>query len=334
MHGMKISTIKKVIRRKVDDWLQSIEDHNVRAAAAGSAIVSGGCIASMLGEERVNDYDVYFRSRAAASLVAKYYVDRFNATVGSLPKGSVLASYNPEVREESRININGETEERVFVYLKSAGVASEESTRPYEYFEGRPESAADDFVDELRPVDQMADDIAREPVEAVEGLAEALKPKKERYRPVFFTENAITLSEKVQLITRFYGEGEEILRNYDYEHCCCWYDRRKDELVVMQAALESVLSKSLVYRGSLYPVASVFRLRKFLSRGWRITAGQILKMLMQISAVDLTDARLLREQLIGVDQAYMSQLLDMLKAVDPQKVDAAYLAKIVDEVFG
>nr|MCU0343906.1 T9SS type A sorting domain-containing protein [Ignavibacterium sp.] len=45
-----------------------------------------------------------------------------------------------------------------------------------------------------------------------------------KYRPVFISENAITLSDKVQLVIRFYGTPAEIHDNYDYAHCMCYFD--------------------------------------------------------------------------------------------------------------
>lgn len=331
MPGMKQSTIKRVIRRKLDDWIRSIESEVVRDVVRESAIVSGGCIASMLAEDKVNDYDVYFTSKSAALAVANYYVDKFNASNGKLPTTSA-APYNPVVKEEARMNVRGEIEDRVVIYVKSAGAASE-APAEYKYFETRPEAEADEFVESLHSADDLLQDFEKSPLEGVEGLYKAVKEGKEKYRPVFFSENAITLSDRVQLIVRFYGEPGEILDNYDYAHCMCWYSYSTDHISVHEDALESILSKALIYKGSLYPVASVFRMRKFLSRGWRITAGQILKMLMQISKIDLEDPIVLREQLIGVDQAYMSQLLAELQSLDHKRVDTVYLAKLIDEIF-
>ena len=98
-------------------------------------------------------------------------------------------------------------------------------------------------------------------------------------------------------------------------------------------ALEALLAKELRYVGSKYPICSVVRLRKFISRGWRINAGQILKMAMQISQLDLTDIKVLEDQLTGVDTAYFLQLIQRLKDNDPEKVNGAYLIEIIDRIF-
>ena len=142
------------------------------------------------------------------------------------------------------------------------------------------------------------------------------------------------MSDKIQLVIRFFGSPGEIHENYDYAHAMCYYTYGDGDLVLHPEALEAILSKTLIYKGSLYPVASIFRVRKFIQRGWRITAGQLLKIMMQISSIDLRDPVVLREQLIGVDQAYMHQLLRALETKDAsQRIDQTYLAKLVDEIF-
>jgi len=321
MSGMKASTIKLVLRQKLDSWLETITDETLAREIKQNVIVSGGAIASMLLGEKANDYDLYFKTKDVTIKAAQYYINVFNSNNGSL-KTTAVASCNPVLKIEPRTNIKGVTEERVIIYMKSSGVASE-SQAQYEYFENQVEIATDAFMDSLQI----------NPTDLVEDLIAINKDKKNRYRPVFFSENAITLSDKIQLVTRFYGEPSEIHENYDYAHAMCYYDYNSDTLVLHPEALEAILSKTLIYKGSLYPIASIFRIRKFISRGWRITAGQMLKIIWQITEINLKDPLVLREQLIGVDQAYMHQLLRALESNDGARIDAAYIAKLIDEIF-
>ena len=325
---MKRSTIKLVLRNKIKSIAESIVDEDARKAFTDNVIVSGGAIASMLMGDKVNDYDLYLRNKEAVIKLANYYIDLFNAT----NKLTYIASHNvqPCLLLEKRFNIRNEEEDRVVVYMKSSGVASETQTT-YKYFETQGEESEDEFMASLR----SADDVTQNPVELMTELVEMKKSdKKPAFRPVFFTENAITLSDKCQLVIRFFGEPDQIHSNYDYAHAMCYFDYKNDRLELHPDALESMLSKNLIYRGSLYPIASIFRLRKFIARGWRITAGQILKIIWQINQVDLSDPGVLREQLIGVDQAYMTELLRALENKDKeQRIDEAYLSKLIDQIF-
>lgn len=320
--GMKSSTIKSLIRERLSSWCESIEDGVVKELVKRNTIVSGGCISSMLLGEKINDYDLYFRNKETALAVAKYYVDQFNKNKGNLTTTAV-ASCNPRVELEDRTDIKGVTEERIIIYMKSSGVAGEQQEE-YRYFETLPEEETSDFMESL--------DIDKE--DAVEFAATSKVDLKvlKKYRPIFMSENAITLSDKIQLVVRFFGEPDKIHSNYDFAHAMCYYDWHKNELHLPADALQCMLSKTLIYKGSLYPVASVFRVRKFLERGWRITAGQMLKMIFQLQDIDLRDRLILREQLLGVDQAYMSQLL---RALDNEtgRIDSTYLANLVDKIF-
>lgn len=316
---MKTKTIKQVIRAKVDAWLASIEDEAVSQIARGNAIVTGGCIASMLLKEPVNDFDVYFRTREAAIAVAKYYVARFQ----------------PENRNgiACAIYVDTDKADRVRIVVKSAGIASEEgAASPYEYFEARPEGEAAEYIGEVMddPGDiQDAHDELREATRSDAPPTDA----RPRYRPVFLSTNAITLSDRVQIVLRFFGEPDAIHENYDFVHCTNYWTSWDSNLVLRQRALEALLARELVYVGSRYPVCSVIRLRKFIKRGWTINAGQILKILMQVSALDLTNVEVLQDQLTGVDCAYFTEVIAKLKENDPQKVNAAYLIEIIDRMF-
>ncbi len=312
---MKAKTIKKIIKAKVDDWLTSIEDERVRELASKNTVVTGGCIASMLLKEQVNDFDLYFTNKETTAAVAEYYVARFSS------KNKAGIPVPISVDQEG---------DRVRIVVKSAGVASKEGTAtPYEYFESRPDDDAGRYVGEVLG---DAGDI-EEAMEETTEAALAVDDGKPKYRPVFLSTNAITLSHKVQIVLRFYGSADTIHENYDYVHCTNYWTSKDDELVLRQSALESLLAKELRYVGSKYPICSVIRLRKFLKRGWSVNAGQILKMMLQISELDLKDHAVLQDQLTGVDAAYFVQLVSKVKEKDPEKVNSAYLVEIIDRMF-
>lgn len=313
---MKSKTIKAVLAKKVADWAASIEDESIRKMVQENTIVTGGSIASMLLKEPVNDFDIYFRNHATTKAVAEYYVKRFN----------------PQSKRGIPCNIYVEDADgRIRIVVKSAGIASEDGAeKPYEYFESRPDGEATEYVGEIMNDSADIED-ANANIEAA--ALEAENDGKPPYRPIFLSTNAITLAGKVQIVLRFFGEPDAIHENYDFVHCTNYWTSWNGELVLRQAALEALLSKELRYVGSKYPICSVIRLRKFIRRGWQINAGQILKMCMQISELDLSNPAVLQDQLTGVDAAYFVQLMSRLKENDPEKVNAAYLCEIVDRMF-
>lgn len=314
--GMKANTIKAILRKKIYQWLASIEDADLREIASKNTIVTGGCIASMLLGEKVNDFDIYFRNLDTTLRVARYYAERFS----------------PKARNGIACKITVEDkDQRCKIVIKSAGIASEDGTdKPYQYFESCADGEAAGYIGEVM---QDPGDI-QDAYEEMEAAAlETENDGKPAYRPVFMSTNAITLSHRIQIVLRFYGEPDQIHENYDFVHCTNYWQSWDNGLTLRPDALEALLARELRYVGSKYPICSVIRLRKFIKRGWTINAGQILKMAMQISDLDLTKVEVLEDQLTGVDVAYFIEVIDKLKAKDPQKVNSAYLIEIIDRMF-
>lgn len=311
---MKARNIARHLEAKVADWIESIEDEALRSAVRKDALVTGGAIASLLLGEEVNDYDIYFRTQETAAALARYYVGKF------------VPGKNAQGTHPITVLVEGD---RVKCVVKSAGVAGESDTdKPYQYFEARPDSEGQAWLGEVMQDPAVIEDAYEEE----SGHAQQAKGKP-KYRPVFITTNAITLSHGIQVVLRFHGEPDAIHENYDFVHCTNYWLARDGALTLRPAALEALLARELRYVGSRYPICSIIRLRKFIGRGWRVNAGQVLKMVMQAAALDLTDFKVLEDQLTGVDCAYFSQLLDRVKERSPDKVDGAYLVEIIDRMF-
>jgi hypothetical protein len=310
--------IEKVILKKHLEFVASIGDEKVRDLVAKNAIITGGAIVSLLTNDPVNDYDYYFEDFETTLAVAKYYIDQFI----ELNKGKI--TIEPKLWWELP---KGDLPGCVKIIVQSAGIASEAGDEGYKYFESLPDEYGMEYVDK---VTKAADDLDQVPPD---GLDDAQPP----YRPVFMSANAITLSNKVQCVIRFFGDPGEIHKNYDFIHCCNYWTP-DGGLVLNAAALESILSKNLIYQGSLYPVCSVIRMRKFMKQGWYINAGQILKMLFQVSQLDLTNMKVLEDQLTGVDAAYFHQLIEYCKQRAERdkdfKVTMPYLISVIDKIFG
>ena len=295
-----------------NEWAESITDKDVRELVHSNSIITGGAITSLLQNKEPKDYDIYFTNKETTLAVANYYVNALNMKAGhevaKVFDGHRYLAELGKYPEWDEINHDDTwwfsekaynmAKDRVRIFIKSSGVV-----RDFE-----PKEKADK------------------------------KKKPERFRPVFFSSNAITLSDKIQLINRFYGEPESIHDTFDFLHTFNYWRSDSKELVLNVDALEAILDKRLVYKGSRYPLCSVIRVRKFLKRGWTINAGQILKMCYQLSELDLSDIEVLEDQLIGVDTAYFSDLISRIQleisSNEDFKIDETVVAKLVDEIFG
>lgn len=272
---MKAKTIKKVLSKKIADWLETIDNETLRKQVAQNTIVTGGCIASMLLGEPVNDFDIYLRDKDTAYKLAEYYCARFNALH---PGCGAYVMFE---------------DDRVKVMIDDSGVAGD---------------LPDDHDTDDAPEQECA-----------------------KHKPVHLSANAITLSGKIQVVVRFYGEPDEIHENYDFVHCTNYYDHRNGALVLHADALECLLARELRYVGSKYPLASIIRTRKFIKRGYSINAGQYLKMALQLNELNLLKPEVLEEQLTGVDLLYFRDII--IAAKERGDISAAYVCEIVDRIF-
>lgn len=305
---MNSKNIKRHLNAKLRDWMENIPDEKVRQIVKNNAIVTGGAMVSLLTGEAVHDYDIYFRTFEACQQVAQYYVDQWN-------------NLHPDGRQAS-LEVDNDAK-RVKVFISSYGVAEESEKTPKSPFE-----ELENPFEKSEPTEED---------KAVEEDSKAEDPKKPKYRPIFLSSNAITLSNKVQVVIRFYGEVEEIHKNYDFVHCTCSWTSWDNQVQLPPKALEAIINKELVYVGSKYPLCSIIRTRKYLERGYHINAGQYVKMAFQLNELNLKDVKVLEDQLTGVDSTFFAMVIEAI--ADKQKrdntdtIDTAYVIELINRMF-
>jgi hypothetical protein len=291
---MKRKTIKSVITKKFNDFTHSITDPRVSKLVQDNSIITGGCIASMLLGEEVNDYDIYFTNQETVLAVCEYYCGIFNSKYDT-NKFMILNGF--ESFKDCTLEVN---DAPVSEDWYNANIIKDRIT--------------------IRVLDV--------------GIAEGETDVDDKYRPVYISSNAITLSDDIQLIIRFFGDAQEIHTNYDYEHCKCWWTSFDGHLELPALSLECLLAKELIYTGSKYPLASIIRSRKFINRGFSINAGQYLKMCYDLNNYNLRDRSVLEDQLTGIDAFWFAQ---MISCIDSEKlvddVDNCYLFTLIDRFF-
>ncbi len=310
--GFKTKTISKIIKYKMNHWCRRIKAQLKKEEKSEEeitefinnikkhVIVTGGCITSMLLGEHPNDFDVYFSDSHTCGMLAEFYVRKYKPTNARICDLSVIVE-----------------EDRVRVKIPSVGALGGEDedggTNEYEYFE-------------QTSGDEAADYLEKHFIKETEG--------KELYKVLMITENAITLSGRVQIITRFVGDPTEIHTNFDFVHTTNYWTY-SGGLVINLPALQTTIARELIYIGSKYPICSLFRIRKFINRGWTISAGQIFKIGYDVNKLDLDDIEILHDQLTGVDAAYFHEVIEILRrAQDRGKtIDRTYLFELIGRIF-
>lgn len=309
---MQKKTIKKTIESKLSEWLDTITDLKLRRELKGNIVVSGGCIASMLQNEDVNDFDIYIKDIDVCERVALYYID----LVGENPNA-------PRIDKLSHPGIsllNGKYREKL---IRDTGGRYNAS----ETIEFTPNDYYSISVFNLKP--NQVKLLFGSTLEA--GFAPVV-PGDAKYYPSYFSPNAISLTDKIQIVLRFGGTVEEIHKTFDFVHATNYFTF-EEGVVLNLPAMESLMSKQLKYQGSMYPLTSILRAKKFVKRYWNISAGEMLKIMFQISKLDLTNPNVLEEQLVGVDVAYFSALIAVLRSDKLDNVDENVLFKLIDKIF-
>lgn len=297
---MQIKTISKVCRAKMADWLATIEDEKLREKVSDNLLISGGSIASMFLGEDINDYDVYIKDIDVLKELVVYYTTPFQI--------EILDGRNKKQIEDDFMTDSGQDVNKANSHYAIA----------------------------IRNLKE--DQIKLHFTDAGGGMpVNQDKPKEELlYDPLFFSPNAISLSNDLQIVVRFHGDSESIHKTFDYVHATNYFTM-KYGLITNKDALESLITKRLIYQGSHYPVTSIIRMRKFINRKWSIGAGEILKIAFQVADLDLRNPDVLEEQLIGVDVAYFNTLISILRGIPKDKtlnMSYSYLNRLIDRVFG
>jgi hypothetical protein len=306
---MQIKTIERSIKVKLEEWLNTITDETLRKDVKENLLLSGGSITSMFLNEPVNDYDIYLMDIDVCKRIAQYYIQAISGItiLDGREKEKLVAEFNKMYE-----GINNLGEGKFGIDLNNSHAISLRNLKDDQiklYFEG-----------------------------AKGGLKvnESVETEKLNYTPLYFSPNAISLSHNIQIVLRFWGTAEEIHKTFDYIHATNYFTF-KEGFVRNLAAVESILTKQLKYQGSYYPVTSIIRAKKFLKRGFNINAGELLKIMFQISTLDLSNPDVLEEQLIGVDVAYFDLIITALRnkfeSDKDFKLSTEYFNALIDRIF-
>lgn len=95
----------------------------------------------------------------------------------------------------------------------------------------------------------------------------------EKYRDVVvnqnglcITENAITLKNDIQIITKHYGYPADVRKTFDFVHCMPYFDSRDQKLYISKHQYDLCVNKKLEINS--IEAFTKYREQKFLNKGW------------------------------------------------------------------
>lgn len=293
---MQKKTIVKIITKKLNEWLETIVDEKLRENVKKNILLSGGSITSLLQQQEVNDYDIYLKDPNVLLKLVNYYTQGMKDV--EIWDGRDRSNHDSYLNSRHFIVSDSEYEADLAKRSVALRTLREDQIKLY-----LPTGGLKVDHDEVTP-----------------------------YQVEFLSPNAISLSDNIQIVIRFYGDNEAIHKTFDFIHATNYFTF-EDGLVLNVDALTSIMTKTLQYQGSLYPLTSIIRIKKFINRGWNIGAGEMLKIMFQISELDLHNPDVLEEQLIGVDVAYFGTLVEILRDTK-HEITSHFLNIVIDKVFG
>ena len=180
----------------------------------------------MLLNTPVNDYDIYLKDMNVLIRLANYYCP--NQVLDGRKRQSYIEKDFPEFDEDNPF------------WLESNEKYAPEQLCRYLSLK------KDQVKLDVQSIGERRDCLAKDN----EG-------KLLKYQVSFLSQNAISLTDDIQVVLRFHGNAEQIHKTFDFIHATNYFTF-EEGLVTNKAALESILTKSLKYQGSLYPLKKVY----------------------------------------------------------------------------
>lgn len=156
----------------------------------------------------------------------------------------------------------------------------------------------------------------------------------------FVSRNAITLQNNLQIIFRFVGQPEEVFKTFDFEHCKCYWKSLPTGLTAGKFYIDPKASlafatKQLVYtQRSRFILSALYRMTKFVRRGWSVPLSTLYALTQDASTIDLTDPKVVESELLGFYGFRLNDLSAVIALsvgddgrVDPTKL-ISYLEKL------
>jgi hypothetical protein len=156
----------------------------------------------------------------------------------------------------------------------------------------------------------------------------------------FVSNTALSYKNKLQVITAFIGEPEDVFKFFDYEHCKVYMDFNivEEKFVVGdEQTISAILTKDLIYTGgSKYILSALMRSQKFAKRGWSMKLSSALRLSKGLGEIDLTNKKELKEQLIsfyGLSDAADDLLNQATRLDDFSSIDFDKLITVLEGVY-
>lgn len=142
------------------------------------------------------------------------------------------------------------------------------------------------------------------------------------------TDSALSLisnGHRVQLIKVITGTPYQVIETFDFTICQAAFHLYDDGYLGFffgKDFLQHLAQRRLVFNvAAEYPICSLYRVAKFIKRGFHFSGIDAIKLALKIQALEIDDYKVLRRHLMGIDTLFLKDLTDSLKGQDEKKYD-------------
>lgn len=146
------------------------------------------------------------------------------------------------------------------------------------------------------------------------------------YSIVATTDNAITYKKDkypiIQLITAkelMFDNPLDLIKSFDFTINMAAFDILSSKLILSEDFIKDNMERILVFNeDSKYPISSLTRAIKYISRGYRLSGYEQVKISLAINSLVIKDYRDLKKQLQGIDTSVFAPITDKLIKADKE----------------
>jgi len=158
-----------------------------------------------------------------------------------------------------------------------------------------------------------------------------------KFKLLFKSDNALSYKRdnvNIQLIKKIYGKPEDIINQFDYTICMGAYDFSSRKFIFNEHFLQHNAQRQLIFNiNAKYPICSLYRMLKYIKRGYIISGGEIIKLSLCVNNLKMETFADLKEQLEGIDTMFLKDLTDRLLSYEyaNKKYDFLESITIIDK---
>ena len=147
------------------------------------------------------------------------------------------------------------------------------------------------------------------------------------------THNDSKTKQIFQLICATYADPENMLDTFDFTICMAAW-KQTGEFIFNDRFLQHCSQKRLCFNtNAKFPICSLWRALKYIKRGYKLPAIDLIKIALCINNVDLKNRKELKRQLMGIDTMFLKKLTDALDKDGELSYDFGEALEMLNNLF-